>query len=274
MDKIDKFIRKVKVESGYRKFVNHDIIDLLSNHFNENYKKEQYPSTIDNPLDIALQFYKDYNYEYYNLILNGIKSKDIIIDTEITKSYVNTINSKAYIKLNKNDADIFMLVHEYAHFIDRQSVPLIIPDNYWFFSETFAFYFEKQLELWLDNDKYKDLILERRNNRMFFESRMMKAINYQLYYEDLYKSNGDIKESDIDLEQMNFIMRYDTDGNTVNCLLQYPIANIISETLVKNNLLSDEKEFVSTCLNIDLYGLLDNKFPHQSSITKKATIFK
>ena len=46
MDKIDKFIRKVKVESGYRKFVNHDIINLLSNYFNGNYKKEQYHSIV------------------------------------------------------------------------------------------------------------------------------------------------------------------------------------------------------------------------------------
>lgn len=55
-----------------------------------------------------------------------------------------------------------MLVHELAHFIDKNSNPPIVPDDYWFLSETFAFYLEKKLENWLENEKHKYLISTRK----------------------------------------------------------------------------------------------------------------
>lgn len=71
--------------------------------------------------------------------------------------------------------------------IDKNSNPSIVPNEYWFLSETFAFYIEKELEKWLEKEKYKDLISTRKNNRMYFESKMLQAIENELYYENLFK---------------------------------------------------------------------------------------
>lgn len=76
--------------------------------------------------------------------------------------------------------------------------PPIIPDKYWFLSETFAFYVEKKLENWLLNKDHEDLINTRRNNRMYFENKIVEAIENELYYENLYRQKGTIAESDID----------------------------------------------------------------------------
>ena len=39
-----------------------------------------------------------------------------------------------------NDGDIITIVHELAHYIDRKSNSHIVPNNYWFLGETFAFW--------------------------------------------------------------------------------------------------------------------------------------
>lgn len=117
------FIEKVKLESNYRKFVKTDVIYQLINIFNGNYKKHHYPKKIKNTLEVALEFYKYYNNQYYNMILEAIHNN---------KSFVDTQSNKAFIKLFGNDADIFVLVHEFAHFIDINCNPHIIPSEYKF----------------------------------------------------------------------------------------------------------------------------------------------
>lgn len=252
-----KFIETIKKDANYRKFIKRDIIDLLTEYFNDTYKKEKYMKSIANPLELALSFYKQYNAEYYKIIVDGISNDDIVISCKEDKSFVDCDTNKAFIKLNDNDSDAFMFVHEFAHFIDRTSNPKIISDDCWFLSETFAFYFEKMFEKYLEDREYKDLIHARRNNRIFFESKMICAINNQLYYEDLYNKKGNIDEQDIDVEKMNTILRYDIDENIVNYLLQYPLANVISEYLISNRVVKKEGKFVEYCLNLDLYDLLE-----------------
>ena len=68
-----------------------------------------------------------------------MNNQDIIISDELD-SFVNTNNGKTYIKLMRNDGDVIILVHEFAHYIDRMLNPHIVPDKYWFLRETFAFY--------------------------------------------------------------------------------------------------------------------------------------
>ena len=261
MEKIDikNFIEQIKLESTYRKFLEKDIIYQLIDIFNIEITKIDYLVTIKNPLKLALQFYKEYNIEYYNMILEGFKNKRIIFQNK-EKSFTDTQNNKAYIKLQGNDGDVFILVHELAHYIDRNSNPHIVPDEYWFLSETFAFYVEKKLENWLISDKYNKLIYTIINNRKYFEKRMVIAIKYELYYEDLFNKNGNIFDSDIDLKKIEYIKRFNVSSNIVNNLLEYPLAYILSNYLINNSLLQNDNELVKTCLNTNLYEILNDLF--------------
>lgn len=259
--KTKKFIKLVESESKYRKFLKRDIIYHLVDIFKTAITtKKTYQNQILNPLELGLTFYKEFNGKYYDLIMNGISKGRIIVNDDLVKSYTDTANNKTYIKLNGDDNDLFIVVHELAHFIDRNSNPKIIPDEYWFFSETWAFYLEKQLEKWLLKKDYhaiKELINIRENNRIYFESEMLKAISYELYYEDLYRENGTIPESSIDIAKIALVMKYDISNNIVNYLLQYPLANVLASYLANNSILKDDYKLINECLNIDLYALLD-----------------
>lgn len=260
---IKKFIEQIKLESTYRKFLKNEIIYQLINIFNAVFEKQSYSNKIENPLERVLQFYKEYNVQYYNTIIEGIESKAIVICQDNVKSFTNTEDNTTYIRLYGNDGDLFIIVHELAHFIDRNSNPPIIPDEHWFLSETFAFYIEKKLEIWLENEKYKDLISTRKNNRMYFENKMLKAIENELYYESLYRKKGTIEECDIDIKKIKSIMQYDVSSNIVNYLLQYPIANILSDCLINNHLIKDDNELAEKCINMDLYKILENYLPNK-----------
>ena len=62
---IESFIERVKVESNIHKFIQEALIYKLITNFRKNYVKMNYPKKINNPLDIVLKFYKNYNKEYY-----------------------------------------------------------------------------------------------------------------------------------------------------------------------------------------------------------------
>lgn len=258
---IKRFIEQVKSELIYKKILKSDIIYQLINIFNTasvTLEKQNYSSEIENPLEMALEFYKEYNMEYDNTIIENIQNRRIIINKNIGKSFTDTKNNTTNISLCGNDGDLFNIVHELAHFIDRNSIPPIIPDEYWFLSETFAFYIEKRLENWLLNKDYKDLIYTRRNNRIFFENKMLEAIENELYYENLYRQKGIIVESDIDIKKIKSIIKYDVPYNIVNYLLQYPLANILSNCLIDNYIIQDDNQLVEKCINMDLYKILED----------------
>ena len=258
---IKRFIEQVKSELTYKKILKSDIIYQLINIFNTasvTLEKQNYSSEIENPLEMALEFYKEYNMEYYNTIIENIQNRRIIINKNIGKSFTDTKNNTTNISLCGNDGDLFNIVHELAHFIDRNSILPIIPDEYWFLSETFAFYIEKRLENWLLNKDYKDLIYTRRNNRIFFENKMLEAIENQLYYENLYRQKRIIVESDIDIKKIKSIIKYDVPYNIVNYLLQYPLANILSNCLIDNYIIQDDNQLVEKCINMDLYKILED----------------
>ena len=227
----DEFIKKIEIESKYKKYVSKDIIDLIIDNFTSKYKKINYPKTISNPLEIVLQFYQNYNEEFYNLILNGINNNKIIINDSESKSFINIKDNITHINLFGNDSDLFILVHELAHYIDRNYKNYIIPDKYWFLSETFAFYMEKTFEKSLNKEKYKKLINARKNNRLYHETNMVKAIKYEYYYEQLFINNNFINTEDIDIYKIKYISQY-KESNYINYLLQYPLANIISDEFI------------------------------------------
>lgn len=256
---VKSFVERVKFESTLHKVLKEDIIYNVIDFFKNDYDKKQYPKNIENPLEIVLQFYKYYNKQYYDMILDAINSNKIIISDNIKKPVVSTKNNKAFIKLTGNDSDLFMLVHEFAHFIDINCKPTIIPYEYNFLGEVFSFYMEKQLETWLNDKEYNELIKARRNNRMYFESIMLNAIEYELSLENLYKETGQIDIYSLDDTKIKSIMRYNYDLNIglVNYLLRYPLANILSEYLMLNNkIVKNDHDIYKVCLNTSLYEIL------------------
>lgn len=258
-DVVETFIKIVKENSTYSKCVQKDVIEKMISIFDVSYKKIKYPQKINNCMKIALKFYKQYNYEYYKIIINGLKSKSIIIDDKIQNPYTDPIQNKTYINLKGNDSDLYMLVHEFAHYIDRSLTPNIIPDKYNFLCETFSFYMERQLENYLLKQKefYDELISTRNNNRIFFESKFMNDIKTQLYYEELYKSQGIINEEQINAEDAKRLLKYNV-SNIVNYLLRYPLGNILSDYIINNNLLKQDYDMCQVCFQLDLRMVLDD----------------
>lgn len=252
-------IENITKQTTIKKFLEEDLIYQMINYFNKEIKKLPYPSTITNHLDIVLEFIHQYNIDYYNLIIEGLNTKRIIISNQ-EESYTDTQNNQAYIQKIDNDSLLFVLVHEFAHYIDRNSNPQIIPNEYNFLCEVFSFYFEKKLELWLNNSAYAPLIKVRQNNRFFVEHKMLTAIKYQLFYEKLYLKNHKISEKDIDPKKMKALQKYayiyNYNTGLINYLLRYPLGNLLSEYLIQNNLLINDYDLPQICLNTDLYQVL------------------
>ena len=251
--KVEFFNQKIKQEIHAHKFLDANIIYLMIRLFPCEYQKADYPKTISNPLQLALQFYQYYNKKYYQIILQGIKEKRILIGKNIVKPYVDC-NGQAYIKLFGDDRDVFILVHEFAHYIDRKCN--IIPDSYYFLAEVYSFYLEKKLEKWLLQEQYQNLIIARRNNRMYYEAKMIKAIQLELHYEKLYQQKGFISKCDIKEEDMNYILAYDIEH--IHDLVMYPLANILSDYILENNLLKSDDHLGKVCLDTNLYDVLDD----------------
>lgn len=253
----EKFIKRVIEESNINKHLKEDLIYKLIDSFKGDFEKKEYPRTVKNPLEVALKFYEDYNNKYYEIILNAINAKKIIINEKGKKSFADTYNGETYISLLNNDNDIFLLVHEFAHYIDLYFS--IIPTEYCFLCEVFSFYIEKKLEIWLDKNKFNELIQARRCNRIYFESKMLEAIEYEMFCERLYKESGKLELNDLDANKISFIKRYDYDLDIglVNYLLRYPLANLLTEYLIKDCNLKKDEDLSKVCLDTNLYELLE-----------------
>lgn len=254
------FIERVKLESSFHKFLKKDLIYQLIDTFKNDYSKKQYSKNIKNPLEMALQFYKSYNEQYYNMIMRAINENKIIISSNNEKSFADIETNKVFIKFFGNDLDLFILVHEFAHFIGRNSNPKIIPNEYHFLCEVFSFYMEKKLEAWLNNKEHGNLIETRRNNRIYFESRMLHAIEYAMFCEEFYKKNGKIELDDLDDAKVKSIMSYDYDLSVgfINYLLRYPLANLLSDYLIYDQAVTNDADIYKICLHANLYDILTN----------------
>ncbi len=212
-DLLKVFIKRVEVESSIHKFLKEDIIYKLIHYFTSECSKISYPKTIENPLEIALQFYKFYNNQYYEIICKEIKKGKIVINKAVKKSYMEENSAKAPI----------------------------------------SFLMEKKLELWLPKE-FESTIKARRNNRIFYESKMLKAIEYELQCEKIYQENGIVSKSILEESKINLVMRYDYDLNEglVNYLLRYPLANLLSEYLIHDYSKIKDSEICQICLNTNL----------------------
>ena len=226
-----------------------DFVLALIDEFDVPIKKLNYPNNSLDNLSISLNFYKNFNLDYYNIINQGIKNKDIIISDEFN-SHVNTKTGKTYIKLNDNDGDLITIIHELAHYIDRILNPHIVPDKYWFLGETFAFYIERELEKKL-GQKYSYLFNIRKNNRLYMEKNLLQIVKLVLYYENKYLKTGKLRLTEKDSINIKRIMNVGED-NLINFCLSYPIANITSLYLINFCPNITEEEFCELCLAYDI----------------------
>lgn len=261
----EEFTRLIVQLININIFLKKEFILELIDKFNIPIKNFSYPNNNLNSLSISLNFYRNFNLDYYNIIKQGIERKKVII-SETFNSYVNTKNDKAYIRLNGNDGDIIMLTHELAHYIDRTIDHHIVPDKYWFLGETFAFYMERELEKSLGK-KYTYLFDIRKNNRLYMEKELLQIVKLVLYYESEYLKNGKLELTEKDSKNIKKILNIKTD-NLINFCLSYPIANITSLYLINYFPNITKEKFCELCLsydirnffrdNCDLLGL-DNK---------------
>lgn len=95
--KIDKksFIEQVVKESSKEKVLTREALDLLIDFFTGDYPKEEYSKTIKDPKSLVLEFYKKYNRNYYDMLINGLNNGSIIISDSLLKSYVDTTAAQA-----------------------------------------------------------------------------------------------------------------------------------------------------------------------------------
>lgn len=252
LKKFETFLSK---EITYHKFIEEDIILQMIEVFNVDSEFIEYPNHNLEAITIVLNFYKNYNPKYYKIIVKGIEEKKIIISDKV-ESYVDSKTGIAYIKLNHNDSDVFSLVHELAHYIDRNCK--IIPDKYWILAEGFAFYMEKQLERQLEiSNEYDNVIRIRRNNRVYMEKKLLQIVKDELYYENLYKQLNRIELQDIDEKSVMRILKVG-ENNLINYLVQYPVANIVSSWLINFYPNVNEKSFCELSFECNLREFLNN----------------
>lgn len=246
---ISEYIDKVKRESTYRKCIDIDLINELIELFDVDCKKIKYSKNIDDCLSLALTFYKHYNYEYYEMIMQGLENSRINIDAKDSETDLQS--NKCYIKMRGDDNDVYLIVHEFAHYIDRNSTPYIIPNEIMHFGEVYSMYLERKLEQYLDENQYEQLNKTRKHNRIYFAKRMARLIPIQLNNESFFNTNGYIDEADLEIDKIKRIMNYKSQ-NTVNYLLRYLLGYVLSYYLIKNNTVNSDKQISQILTEVDV----------------------
>ena len=163
---LEKFKKKVEMESTYDKLLSRKAIDTLIDYFDVDVEEIHYSKTIFSPKELALSFYQVYFPEYYEIILDGILTGKILISNSVKQSVTYLDTGEAQIKTFNTDKDVFEIVHEFAHYIDLHLYPHLVGE-YILFSEVVSFYFEKCFEK-IYQKYYLYLIHIRRNNRLFY----------------------------------------------------------------------------------------------------------
>lgn len=250
---MNEFIEKIKKESEYKKIISEEAINKLINIYSYNIKKEKYKKTIENPLKIVENFYKNYKKEYYNIIQKGIKDKEIILNSDNTKTDIK--KDICYIKLKNDDSDLYKLVHEFAHFIDRKSNPHIILDNHNFLCEVFSFYMEKEFEKYLKGT-YSKITEARIQNRKYNLNKFSKIIDYEKELEDLYKTNK-LATNNADNNKIDTLKNIKNE-NIINYYLRYLLGDLLSDYIIKENIIP-KKGLSKILLEKDLMEIINNK---------------
>lgn len=248
---LEQFYNRIQIESQYTKKLNNITIELIINKFNYRCEMMYYPVTVENPLKLVLNFYKNYNLKYYQMIIDGINKRKINMNA--SGNYFDIKNNICNINIKGNDSDIFLLVHEFAHYIDRELKPHIILEKHIILCEVFSYYMELEFEKSLTLE-YSELIRIRRNNRMHSIVNKVKMIELELYYEEEYLKQPSKFTNKINLNDARKLIK--GNNNLVNTYLRYPIGIILANYLQQNRLRVSSS--ISNYLyELDIYDIID-----------------
>lgn len=223
-------MKRIINESKAPKKITIEEAQLLSKKMEYKSKKRKFNNTIDNPLELVLDFYKSYNVKYYEMILEGLQSGKIIIYNGRGPSQM--FDEYCYVFFNGDDGDAFIAVHEFAHYIDVKLGLIQSSHNY--LGEVFSYYMEKKLEEYMISD-FEDAVEIRRNRRMCTCSKFARSIKYLYELEEEYNDLGIVDYSKLQNKEASSFEYYNTNGDTINHLARYPLAEIYSEYLIRNN---------------------------------------
>lgn len=243
----EKFTAFIAQLTNFSICLRKDFVLELNDKFDVHVKKLNYPNNNLDSLSISLDFYKNFDLDYYNMINQGMNNKEIIFSDEFN-SHVNIKAGIAYINLNGDDGDIITIVHELAHYIDRKLN--IVPDKYWFLGETFAFYFERELEKKLGQN-YAYLFDIRKNNRLYMEKNLLQIIKMAFHYENEYLKTEKLRLTEKDDKNIKRIMNV-KQQSLINFCLSYIIANITSLYLVNFCSNVTRENFCEICLSYNI----------------------
>lgn len=249
---IDRFKTKVREESKYSKWLDHETIQMLDDYFLYCTFKKKYDRSDNDALDIALSFFYQYFKEYYGIISKGLSNGKIMISEYAPGNYTLPDERFSYVKLAGLESDMYIIIHELAHYIDVSLHPRIIREKKWVYAETVPFFVERTFES-KEYQMYYRVINTRKTNRNHSTYDMLQAIKLMLKYEDHYRCFGNIDDI-LDEGEVKRIMSLRT-PNLVNSFLKYPIAILYSAYMLENNI-SLQKRLDTRLDSFDIHAIM------------------
>ena len=233
--KMEKYLSPKEIKKYYKQFPKRKYIS--------------YNADIPFSLETLLNFYREYNIDYYKIIMDGLSRGRIVISNDLKDSYVNINSNKAYISPHQSSYDYFLFAHELSHYIDRNLTPHIIDDHYTIFAEVFPRAIENAYVNYLQNisPAYTSLIDVTQNNRLYFARRHLESALYEYYYEKLYLK-GKLNEKKFDSQIVSRLMK----RNVVDYHLRYFFGEVFSSYLKEHPEIPLDSNLGIILSNLDL----------------------
>ena len=227
--------------------VSEESVQKLIELFDVNAIKFKYENTLPDPLRVALEFYKAYDEQFYEIISLGILNDRILIGDFVKRSHVNVDKKMCYIKTEGNDHDVYVMVHEMAHYVNAILGQKFIDRNNVIYTEVFSYYMERQLDKFLLEKGYHQLVFTRYQNRTHSTCETARSLKNFLDLKRIYETNkfGLLFEKD----RITKLLRCDR-NYPAQFYLRYLIGTIYSRRLA---LEESDRPFISriNSLNLD-----------------------
>lgn len=206
----------------------------------------RYEHKLSDPLDIALKFYKSFNRKFYDIIAQGILQDRVLIGPFCKKSYVNAKTKLCFIKPVGTDEDVYIMVHEMAHYVNVMLDDAFVDRSNVIYTEVFSYYIERLFDRYLIENGYLDLAIIRHQNRIESTCNIARNLKDFLELKKLYEKNvlGLLKEQ----EKIQRILRCKKDY-PAQFYLRYLVGNLYSKTLVEEE---SEEPFLERIRKLDI----------------------
>lgn len=206
----------------------------------------KYEKTISDPLRTALEFYKEYDKEFYEIISEGILNDRILIGDFVKRSYVSVDKKLCFIKTEGNDHDVYVMIHEMAHYVNAMLNQKFIDRNNSIYTEVFSYYMERQLDKFLIARGYYEVVFARYQNRTYSTCETAKSLKNFLTLKRIYETNklGLLLEQD----RIEKVLRCDR-NYPAQYYLRYLVGTIFSRRLAMEE---SDKPFIERIKALDL----------------------